>query len=137
MLVRPRHNGHERGCTACSKCRRALATSASASTSTSSSPLSSKIVAPKLDWGKLGYWWRRTAPLASDASARIALVEQEGCHLLHDLVLILLELLLLMGQFLDVLVYSLGLGGGCSCCELALISQSRHLHCDGVYQVVV
>ncbi len=104
----PRCNGHERGCTACSKCGWASATSAPMSTSTSLSPLSSKIVAPELDWGKWGSWWRRTAPLASDASACVALVEQEGCHLLHDLVLILLELLLLMGQCLDVLVHLLG-----------------------------
>jgi hypothetical protein len=73
----------------------------------------------------------------SDALACVALVEREGCHLLHDLVLILLELLLLMGQCLDILVRSLGHGGGCSCCELALISQSHHLCRDGVCQVVV
>ncbi len=75
--------------------------------------------------------------MASNALARVALVEQEGCHLLHDLVLILLELLLLMGQCLDVLVHLLGQVGGCSCCELALISQSHHLRCNGVCRVVV
>jgi hypothetical protein len=133
----PRRNGHERGCTACSKCGQASATSAPAFTSTSLPLLSSKIVAPKLDQGKWGSWWRRTEPLASDALACVALVEQEGCHLLHDLVLILLELLLLMGQCLDVLVHLLGQVGSWSCCELALISQSRHLLCNSVCQVII
>ncbi len=75
--------------------------------------------------------------MASNTFAHVALVEQEGCRLLHDLVLILLELLLLIGQCLDVLVHLLGCGGGCSCCELALISQSHHLRCDGVCHVIV
>ncbi len=75
--------------------------------------------------------------MASDASAYVALINREGGKLLNDLVLILVELLLLVGQCLDVLVYSLGRVGGRSCREVALVSQSRHLrhYCFGCIMV--
>jgi hypothetical protein len=119
------------------KCGRVTATSASTSTHTSSSVTSSKSVAPELDRGKWGSWWRRIAPLASDASARFALVEREGRYLFHDLVLLLMEQFLLLGYGLDVMVHSLGRVGGRRCHELALICQGRHLGRDGFGQVIV
>jgi hypothetical protein len=62
--------------------------------------------------------------MASDALACIALIDREGGELLNDLVLSLVELLLLLGQCLE------GRVGGRSCREVALVSQSRHLHCS-------
>ncbi len=67
--------------------------------------------------------------MASNALACITLIDQEGGKFLNDLMLILVELLLLLGQCLDVLVHLLGQVGSRSCCEVALVSQSHHLRC--------
>jgi hypothetical protein len=103
----------------------------------SSSATSSKSVAPKLDQGKWGSWWRKTAPLVSNALVRVALVEQEGCYLHHDLVLLLMEQFLLLGYGLDIMVHLLGQIGGRCCRELALICQGRHLGHDSFGQVII
>jgi hypothetical protein len=80
-----------------------------------------KIVASKLVGDKWGRWMRWAASVVSDASACIALIDREGGKLSDDLVLSLVELLLLLGQCLERCV------GSRSCCEVALVSQSRHL----------
>jgi hypothetical protein len=93
-------------------------------TSMSLSAAAAKIVASKLVGGKWGRWMRRAASVASNALACISLIDQEDCDLLDDLVLSLVKLLLLLGQCLE------GRVGSRSCCEVALVSQSRHLHCS-------
>jgi hypothetical protein len=85
------------------------------------SATTAKIVASKLVGGKWDRWMRRAASVASDALACVALIDQEGGELLNDLVLSLVELLLLLGQCLE------GRVGGRSCCDVALVNQSRHL----------
>ena len=50
--------------------------------------------------------------LASDAASGTALIERKSRHLLHHLMLVSMELLLLMGQCLDVLAHFLGRVGG-------------------------
>ena len=108
-----------------------------AATSPMSAPLSAAAavrVASKSLWGKWGRRWRQTASLSSDA---VALIEQKSRHLLHHLMLILMELILLMGQCLEVLAHLLGRVGSRSCRELTLICQSRHLSRDRFCGVIV
>ncbi len=75
--------------------------------------------------------------LAPDASSSVTLVQQKSHHLLHHLMLILMELILLMGQCLEVLAHLLGRVGSRSCRELALIYQGRHLSHNRFGGVVV
>ena len=97
--------------------------SLSATTTVVLSAVSSVVVFSESVWGKRGRRWR----LSSDATSSVALIEQKSCHLLHHLMLILIEEILLLGQCLDVLAHLLGRIGGLSCRELALICQRRHL----------
>jgi hypothetical protein len=112
---------------ACIEC--GWSTAPTAPMSMSMSAAAAKTVASKLVEGKWGWWRRRAATVVSDASACIALIDQEGSKFRNDLVLILVELLLLVGQCLDILVHLLGRVGSRSCREVALVSQSCHLCC--------
>jgi hypothetical protein len=73
----------------------------------------------------------------SDAASSVTLIEQKSRHLLHHLMLVLMELILLMGQCLKVLAHLLGRVGGHSHPELALICQSCHLSHDHFCGVIV
>ena len=69
---------------------------AAVATSPTSASLSAAVtvwVATESVWGKWGRRWRQTASLLSDASSSIALVERKSHHLLHHLMLILIELI--------------------------------------------
>ena len=55
-----------------------------------------------------GLLLRLTASRACDASSSIALAERKSGHLLHHLMLILMEKVLLVGQCLNVLAHLLG-----------------------------
>ena len=55
-----------------------------------------------------GLLLRLTTSRACDASSSIALVKRKSGHLLHHLMLILMEKVLLVGQCLNVLAHLLG-----------------------------
>ena len=79
------------------------------------------------EWGQ---WLRLIASWTSNSASNISLIEQQSCHLLHHLMLILMEEILLVGQCLNVLAHLLGRVGGGGCCQLILIRQRCHLCCD-------
>jgi hypothetical protein len=102
----PRHERHDGGCTSRNKCRWAAATTGPTSASLSAtatvvrSATATVVVASESVWGKWGRRWRQTKSLVSDAASGVALIEQKSRHLLHHLMLVLMELILLMGQCL-------------------------------------
>ena len=95
----PHHERHDGGCTSRNKFRWAAARTAPTSASLSAtatvvlSAAANVVVASESVWGKWGRRWRRTMSLASDAASGTALIERKSRHLLHHLMLVLMDLL--------------------------------------------
>ncbi len=58
--------------------------------------------------GKWGRRLRLTPSWRTNATSSIALIERQSCHLLHHLMLILMEEILLVGQCLNAMAHLLG-----------------------------
>ena len=108
-----RYNGWS---TSCSK--NGWATATTTTTSTSLAAASTVVGASESIGGIWGRRWRRTASLASNVASSVALIERKSRHLLHHLMLILMEEILLLGQCILLewqggCISLMARGGGC------------------------